>query len=95
VTLIAFPLHLMFELENLVRGAATYMTHLRHNGFPSPLLDWSKSPHIGAYFAFSHARPDVNVALYCYRERPNRFKVVGIKEPIIVSIGPNTTLADF
>lgn len=29
-----------------------FMAYLRHNGFPSPLIDWTKSAYIAAFFAF-------------------------------------------
>ncbi len=32
-----------------------YAVYLRHHGFPSPLLDWSLSPYVAAYFAFREA----------------------------------------
>lgn len=30
-----------------------FMSYLRHLGFPSPLLDWTRSSYVAAYFAFN------------------------------------------
>jgi hypothetical protein len=71
-----------------LREYTTYLAHLRHCGFPSPLLDWSKSPYVAAYFAFAQAKHDGDVAIFAYRERPNAFKAGGADTPQIVSFGP-------
>jgi hypothetical protein len=41
-----------------------FMAYLRHNEFPSPLIDWTKSPYIAAYFAFRKIRAYGEVFLW-------------------------------
>jgi hypothetical protein len=41
------------------------MAYLRHHGFPSPLLDWTASPFVAAFFAFrSASRAADRVAIF-------------------------------
>lgn len=66
------------------------LTHLRHHGFPSPLLDWSASPFVAAYFAF--ARPaGAEVAIFCFTEQLTSGKFYSSSRPQIVVAGPDIT----
>ena len=66
------------------------MAFLRQNGFPSPLLDWSRSPYVAAFFAFNHASASTEeyVAIYEYQEYGPDGKSGEPSEATIRSLGP-------
>jgi FRG domain len=64
-----------------------YMIYLRQHGFPSPLLDWSRSPYVAAFFAFRKASAE-NVSIFIYAEMPEDMKVRGASDPAIYCLGP-------
>ncbi len=67
-----------------------YMAHLRHNGFPSPLLDWTRSPYIAAFFAFNEDKK-TDPAIFIYTEFAGEGKAGNSRKAEIHSIGPNLT----
>lgn len=71
-----------------------YWVYLRHYSFPSPLLDWSSSPFIAAYFAFSElpATQCNKVAVFMYVEMPNGHKGWDPNKPHLTAHGTEACL---
>lgn len=65
-----------------------YLAYLRHHGFPSPLLDWTRSLYIAAFFAFERPRAS-RVAIFVYQEYAGHGKLSVSDKPQIHSLGPN------
>lgn len=82
-------LHLFLTAKANSKQIIYFMAHLRHHGFPSPLLDWTVNPRIAAFFAFENI-PDSaeRIAIYTFREHTGYVPDMGnMLEPTAIEIG--------
>lgn len=90
------PMKYREEVENKDFGFFTlpayeYLVHLRHFGFPSPLLDWTRSPYIASFFAFSECKESESsrIAIFAYQEYTGHAKSGWVGDITINSHGPS------
>ncbi len=86
----------LFDL-NVPEQNGAFFNLLQHHGYPTPLLDWSHSPYVSAFFAFRDRPIDysgdekVRIYLFNNREWLARFRQIDNLDPAF----PHLSVSEF
>lgn len=66
-----------------------YKVYRRHQGYPSPLLDWTTCPYIAAFFAFKEKNsPATHVSIYVFQDESMPKEMTALNSPHLTQRGP-------
>ncbi|MGO8083458.1 FRG domain-containing protein [Rhizobium leguminosarum] len=63
------------------------LCYARHHGFPTPMLDWSHSFYVAAFFAYSTSDRGTDPAIWAFKEWDGHYRTQDFGQPMITTIG--------